>query len=185
MDLIIAVGTKSALKIRAVRKALAVVGTYDPRFAKCELRSVETSSGVGIQPIGFKKIFAGAETRAIAALADTHAAVGIGIENGLVRVEGCWFDPPGVVIVDAVRHVRGRSLGAFLPIPAAMVREVRKERTELGVVIQRRAGGGEKDPHKHLSRGMLDRESIIVGALLAAFVQIINPDEYFPSLTRW
>ena len=59
-----------------------------------------------------------------------------------------------------------------------MVREVREQNSELGVVVQQRAGGGEKDPHKFLSKGVLDRESIIAQAVLSAFTVVINADEY-------
>ncbi len=87
-----------------------------------------------------------------------------------------WFDPPGVVIVS--HQGIGRSLGAFLPIPAGMVARVQEQNSELGVVVQQAAGEGEKDPHKFLSKGMIDRESVISQAVLMAFLPVVNGFDY-------
>ena len=189
MTLIIAVGTKSALKVRAVESALkqlherGITQFGDLPFSPWELRTGETDSGIPPQPFGLQQLFAGALNRARAAREAHDAHIGIGIENGLIDVSlgddrQCWFDPPAVAIVYPRWQVLGLSVGAALPIPSSMVREVREQNSELGVVVQQRAGGGEKDPHKFLSKGVLDRESIIAQAVLSAFTVVINADEY-------
>ncbi len=183
MSLIIAVGTKSALKIRAVEKALAILqergiaGFGDLELAGYELRTGETQSGVPDQPFGLDQMFEGAYNRAEAALSAHNADIGIGIENGLVEIGPRWFDPPAIVVRYPRWQVMGAALGAALPIPTQMVNEVREQATELGHVVQRLAGG-EKDPHKFLSKGVLDREEIIAQAILSAFTVLINPDKY-------
>ena len=189
MTLIIAVGTKSALKIRAVESALkqleerGITELGDLAFPHWELRTGETDSGIPPQPFGLEQMFIGARNRARAAREIHNAHIGIGIENGLFDIScgeerHCWFDPPAVVIVYPRWQVMGLSLGAALPIPTSMVNEVRDQKSELGFVVQKRAGGGEKDPHKYLSKGVLDRESIIAQAVLSAFTVLINADEY-------
>lgn len=183
---VVAVGTASALKVRAVSKALDLL--YPQGY---ELRNGETNSGMPAQPVGLEQVFQGAYNRAQAALDAHNADFGIGIENGLVmldrlswRVVEQWFDPPGVVIVERESEMIGRALGAFLPIPPEMVRQVREEESELGVIIQKYAGGGEKDPHKYLSGGAIDREAIITQAVLCAFCVVKDDtslDRYFPG----
>jgi non-canonical (house-cleaning) NTP pyrophosphatase len=189
MALVVAVGTKSALKVRAVESALkylegrGIERLGDLPLSPHELRTGETDSGIPAQPFGLEQMFTGALNRARAAREAHDAHIGIGIENGLVNISPedgrqCWFDPPAVAIVYPRWQVIGLSLGAALPIPYNMVREVQEQQSELGVIVQKHAGGGEKDPHKFLSKGMLDRESIIVQAILSAFTVIINADEY-------
>ena len=185
----IAVGTKSALKIRAVELALKQLGERgitrlgDLSFSSYELHTSETDSGIPAQPFGLEQMFAGALNRAKSARAALDADIGIGIENGLFDIslgdgKQRWFDPPAVAIVYPRWQVMGLSLGAALPIPSSMVREVQEQQSELGVIVQKRAGGGEKDPHKYLSQGVLDRQSIIAQAVLCAFTVLISADEY-------
>ncbi len=182
--MIIVVGTKSALKIRAVEKAIQKLIEHDITkmgdlpLSPYELRSEETESGIPAQPFGFDEMFTGALNRARLAREAHNAEIGIGIENGLVQIDGRWFDPPAVAIVYPRWQIQGRSVGAGLPIPTWMVTEVQEQKTEIGTIIQRCAGGGEKDPHKYLSKGILDRESIITQAVLSAFTVLISPDEY-------
>jgi non-canonical (house-cleaning) NTP pyrophosphatase len=188
MPFIIGVGTKSALKIRAIESALHQLEKHgtsklgDLILSPWELRTGNINSGVPAQPFGFEQMFEGAINRARKAQEAYGAEIGIGIENGLVDISGdrgrFWIDPPAVAIVYPRWQITGLSLGAALPIPRSMVREVQEQQTELGVIIQKRAGGGEKDPHKFLSRGILDRESIIAQAILIAFATIVNADEY-------
>ncbi len=189
MTIVIAVGTKSALKIRAVESALSqlqergITHLGDLALSAYELHTGETESGIPSQPFGLEQMFTGALNRAKAAREAHDAHIGIGIENGLFSVSlnehrPNWFDPPAVAIVYPRWQVLGLSLGAALPVPTSMVRAVKEQDSELGVIVQERAGGGEKDPHKFLSKGVLDRESIIAQAILSAFTVIISPDEY-------
>lgn len=189
MVLTIAVGTKSALKIRAVESALKQLGERgvtelgDLSLVPHTLYTGETDSGIPAQPFGLEKMFEGALNRARTAREAHDAEIGIGIENGLFDISFRkdtynWFDPPAVAIVYPRWQAMGLSLGAALPIPNSMVREVQEQQSELGHIIQNRAGGGEKDPHKYLSKGVLDRESIIAQAILCAFTVLISADEY-------
>jgi non-canonical (house-cleaning) NTP pyrophosphatase len=183
MPLIVAVGTKSALKVRAVEAALkqlqerGIKELGDLAFSPWELRTGETDSGIPAQPFGLQQMFTGALNRARASREMHDAHIGIGIENGLIDAS-VGDDRPAVAVVYPRWQVMGLSVSAALPIPSAMVRDVREQNSELGVIVQKRAGGGEKDPHKFLSKGVLDRESIITQAVLSAFAVVINADEY-------
>jgi inosine/xanthosine triphosphatase len=186
---VFAIGTKSALKIRAVEAALSqleqrgITQLGDLHFSPWEIRASETDSKIPAQPFGHEQMFTGALNRARAARVAHGAEIGIGIENGLVNISPedgrhCWFDLSAIAIVYPRCQIMGLSLGAALPVPYDMVREVREQQSELGSVIQKRAGGGEKDPLKYLSKNVLDRESAITQAVLCAFAPIISADEY-------
>lgn len=184
MSLIIGLGSESALKVRATHRALTailergVMQLENVSLKRYDLRTGKTESGVPDQPFGPDQMFLGATNRARAALKAHNADIGIGIENGLLNVGTYWFDPPAVVVLYPRTQIVGRALGAALPIPTDMVRAVKERDTELGVIVQERAGGGEKDPHKFLSKGVVDREEIIAQAILSAFAPLISADEY-------
>lgn len=176
--MLIVVGSTSALKLRGSEVAVQRIAVLREDFRNATVRGEDVASGVPNQPFGLEQMFAGAENRARGALAAPGADVGIGIENGLVEIEGRWYDPPAVVVISRKFMMLGRALGAALPIPTRMVDEVREQKSELGHIIQQHAGGGEKDPHKYLSKGLLDRETIVTQAVLSAFAVILNPYEY-------
>ena len=74
----IAVGSENPVKAAATRRALP--------DAVAEPVAVE--SGVPEQPRGRDQTITGARNRAEAALAATDAALGVGIEGGVARVDG-------------------------------------------------------------------------------------------------
>ena len=79
------VGTENAAKLEAVRRALASL-QQDPASAPpLQIVKGAVASGVAEQPVGYEEIVAGARNRARAAFALGPAALGIGIEDGLVR----------------------------------------------------------------------------------------------------
>lgn len=79
----VAVGTRNEAKLEAVRRAFA---GFVEAGAGPEIRPVEVPSGVPEQPIGWSEIVAGARNRARAALASGGGELGLGIEDGLVRL---------------------------------------------------------------------------------------------------
>lgn len=183
--MLIAVGTESALKIQAVHKALGdwkdgllLSYGYGDRGDGYRLKSGATESGVSRQPFGFEEMFRGAMNRARAALGKHSADIGIGIESGLVEIDRHWFDSIAVYVSYPALQVHGRALSAGFPVPSSMVEEIKREDTELGVVIQKLASGGEKDALSYLTKGSLGREDVIAHAVRAAFAPLIRPDEY-------
>ncbi|MFK7898883.1 MAG: DUF84 family protein [Myxococcota bacterium] len=76
------VGTENAAKLGAVRSALS---SFAPDDAVLQVEGAGVSSGVSEQPIGWSEIATGARNRACAALALGDAALGFGIEDGLVQ----------------------------------------------------------------------------------------------------
>lgn len=99
------VGTENRAKLAAVRQALEIfaedgrlgsVGRNDDAptvGVSLEIVPVGVESGVPEQPIGWEQIIAGARTRARAAQASGGCALGVGIEDGLVRLADGPADP--------------------------------------------------------------------------------------------
>jgi inosine/xanthosine triphosphatase len=123
------VGTENRAKLEAVRGALAAFAT---RGARLEIVPVATQSGVPEQPIGWSQIAAGARNRAHAAFASGDAALGVGIEDGLVRIGepgsdggaedpelSPWLNVGCAWVTDGERDARGFSSGFAYP-PGAL-----------------------------------------------------------------
>ncbi len=169
----VAVGTTSDLKRGAVVGAFIKL-----RLPNVDVLLSDTSSGIPDQPFGTEEMEVGARNRAQGAF-EIHPDVdiSIGIENGIVKINRQWFDPTCVVVLTA----SGRSsvaFGAYFPIPSWMVDKVEVEDTELGHVIQKLAGGGEKDPMKYLSGDGVPRQELLSQAVLCALAPILNLGRY-------
>ena len=167
----IAAGTTSALKIRAIESALVRFGL------QAEVVGYTVSSGVSDQPFGFDQIVAGAGARAKAALGESGAEMAIGIENGLVEIDGRHFDIPCVVVVTG-KGDESMSFGSALFVPEWIIERIKIEDMEFGHVIQDISGVDEKDPQKYLSNGEIKREEMITQAIVLAMNKIINANKY-------
>jgi len=177
--LLIAVGTESALKLRAVEAAFEALSMD----IEIEIQGIKAESNVPDQPFGFDKIIEGATNRAQSAMKQLPAAsLGIGIESGLVEINGLWYDPPCVVVSDinSGHATASVAFGALFPIPSWVIQYIRAKDTELGHVVQKLSGGGEKDPHDYFSKKSMKREQVIEHAVLCALTPVFCPDRYMP-----
>lgn len=172
MTYIVAVGTESALKIRAVKAAFEGFGQEVIIF------SCKAESGVGIQPVGTEEMENGATNRAQWAQQQyPDADLYIGIESGLVQQNWQWFDPACVVVLTCGGG-HFVAFGAYFPIPTWMAKQTINEKTELGEVVKKLAGGGEKDPMKYLSAGTIPREQLLAQAIQCALTPFLHAQRY-------
>lgn len=160
--MLIAVGSKSSIKIAAVREAFALLGH------EVDVTGVETVSGVNAQPVGDDEIVRGARNRAQAARAACpDSAFAIGIENGLIISPDSLADIAVVVILTRDGKERiARSAGVEFPIE--FVEEARMrgfETTTAGSVLAERVGSDPADPHAALTGGRLTRKALLVQTL--------------------
>ncbi|HPG24535.1 MAG: DUF84 family protein [Spirochaetaceae bacterium] len=95
------VGTENPAKLDAVRLAL---GSFAESPDSILLVPVGVASGVPEQPVGWDEIARGARNRARAALASGDGVLGVGIEDGLVRLSGAA--PDASMAVDAATSGR-------------------------------------------------------------------------------
>src|SRR5262249_47447039 len=138
---------------------------------------VAVASTVSDQPVGDEETIRGAIARARAALANTHADFGVGIEGGVVEEDsGAMRTCAWAAIVDASgRAGVGGSLAMTLP---ARVADLVRSGMELGHAMDALVGGHDT---KHgagavgiLTDGLIDRQrayEILVSYALARFVR--------------
>ncbi len=91
-----AVGTGNPMKVRAAALALKSFLNVD------EVVGIEVSSGVPEQPVGWRDVVQGAINRAVGAMRQAGADLGVGIEAGLVEMAGPrgYLETQVAVIVD-------------------------------------------------------------------------------------
>ena len=174
----VAVGTKNACKLAAVRRALELYPEIAGASAKLEAHSVP--SGISEQPMGMETTASGARNRAQAAHAAAAAAqspgapvLGLGIESGLFELSGAHYDVCVVSAYDGVSHHLG--LSCAFEIPPPILRHVTHGGLDLSEACN--ASGITSDPQlgEHggliglLSGGRLTREDYTVQALTTAF----------------
>jgi inosine/xanthosine triphosphatase len=123
---VVAVGTKNACKVAAVRRALA---SYpEVAGARHILRPCSVPSRVPEQPMSMEVTTQGAKNRAMAAYQREHQALvglsqpggrllGLGIESGLFELDGRHYDVCVVSAYDGATHHLGLSCAFEIPNP--------------------------------------------------------------------
>jgi inosine/xanthosine triphosphatase len=176
----VAVGTVREPKLDGVRRAFERLGRLPWPATPVELVAFAAPSGQADTPIGDEATIAGARARARAALAlAPGAALALGLEGGVVRVDGGlqaavlrnW-----AVAWDGVRE--GLGAGPSLLLPGSVARAV-LAREDLAQVIDRVAG--EHDVRSRqgtfgvLTRDLLPRTEAFAQAVLVALAPFYNP----------
>ena len=194
-------GTENRAKLGAVRDALARF-SGDP--TALELVPVGVASDVPEQPLGWAQIVTGARNRARAALASGDAALGVGIEDGLVRLaEGAadpaagpddWFNVGCAWVTDGEREGHGFSSGFAYP-EGALVPALR-DQAPIGDLFdahwasnrpaEAEAPGVSPDAPSgrsggnigRLTGGRLDRSAYGAQAVVCALIRFLHTDLY-------
>lgn len=170
VPMIIALSATDAISANAVEgflKALPLEGDL-----------LRVNAGEEDQVFGFAGLLEGARTKARHALDFQKADMGIGIENGLVQLEGNgWFD----FLCVAVRTKDGRESVNFsggFSVPDWIVREMKEKNAKLSTIIRRLSRGNERDPLRYFSKGMLAREDSLRSVMLGALSKIVHREQY-------
>lgn len=167
----IVIGTTSELKIRALKKALGKLNI------DCDVISVKTESGVSNQPFGYEETTKGAKNRTVEAFKKQDSDIALGVESGLIEIEGNYFDIACVYAKTLDGISISYSCGYF--VPNWIVDEIKKENTELGYITQRLSGGDpEKDGIKYFSGDKIKREELLSQAIEVALIKILNKEKY-------
>jgi len=168
----IAVGTLRRAKLEAVRRALETLEDRGWPGEAVEVVPVAVPSGVSDMPLDEAEGVAGARNRARAAREAAGADLALGLEGGVVRVNG---DPPVVLLRnwaaawDGERLAVGSGPGIELPRELA---EAVLGGEELGDAIDRWAGGRDirsgRGTFGVLTDDLVDRADAFAAAILAA-----------------
>lgn len=83
----VAIGSQNPIKITCTKKAFS---SYWPK-TEFEFIPVTVPSGVNDQPLSDKECILGAKNRAKRALKGAFSDYGVGIEGGIIKVNGKFF----------------------------------------------------------------------------------------------
>jgi inosine/xanthosine triphosphatase len=125
----IAIGSLNPVKVQAVEDAFTLVF---PEF-KILSKGIEVSSGVSNQPMSDEESIRGARKRAKDARDVCDADFGVGIEGGLQKTDGLWFDTGWIVVVDKKGN-EGIGSTIKMEVPE-MILQMIHDGKELGEVI--------------------------------------------------
>lgn len=169
----VVVGSDSKIKLRAVAAAFKVFG--------CDITPIDCKvpSFVPAQPKGKPTMKKGAVNRAKNAQKLIHGAdLYIGIESGLIRKFGRWYNPACVAVLTSKNDRPIIVFGDYFPIPKWLVARISAQKSDIGHVIREITGSHEKDPMKWLSKGVILREHLLSQTVACALVQIFCSDQY-------
>ncbi len=174
----VAIGSKNAVKVRAVKKA------WTSMMGEAEFLSIDPPRYTH-QPVGLDETLDLARMRARYSLEQVGADYGVGIEAGLIKVYGGitgYIDTQVCVILDRNGlETIGFSAGFEFP-PQATARAVR-ERVELGKTMEelckRRDIGRMLGAVGVLTRGVITRTDLSFQAVVMALIPRINARLYF------
>ncbi len=169
----VAVGSTNPVKINAAKQAFKKVW---PKKI-WEIVGVEVESGVSNQPMSDEESIKGATNRAKRALKTTSADFGVGLEGGIHKTNGMWFDTGWAVVVDK-KGTLGIGTSIRMQSPPAMMKYVKKG-MELGD-IDDMLFGKKNTKHKQghfglMSKGALLREEAYQHGVISALTRFIHP----------
>ncbi len=169
------VGSRNPVKIAAAREVLRRV--CDEHV---EVIGAPVESGVPDQPWGDEETLRGAVGRAKAALREDDASLGVGLEGGLVDVDGRVFTCAWCAVAQADGAI-GVAGGANLLLPPSVARAVRRG-AELGPTMDALTGLEDTKRGKGaigiLTQGYLDRQTAYEHVLTLALARLLSPDVY-------
>jgi inosine/xanthosine triphosphatase len=169
---LVAVGSTNPVKLAAAR---AVIGRV---AAGARVEPVKVSSTVSDQPFGDEETIRGALARARRAREELEGELGIGLEGGVVDVNGSMRTCAWAAVVDrAGREGVGGSLA--MPLPDTVARLIRDEGLELGVAMDRLTGE-HNVKHRQgavgiLTAGLVDRQAAYEVILTYALARFLTP----------
>lgn len=170
----IAIGSSNPVKCNATRAVLK------PLYPDAEFVTVDVPSGVSRQPWGDQETRTGALNRARAALQQTHADLGVGLEGGVQDSELGLMTTAWCVLVDRQGRV-GVGGNACILLPEPVAQQVRSG-LELGLAMDAFA---QRDNTKHkngaigiLTNNLETRQSAYELIIRLALAPFQNPDWY-------
>jgi len=174
--MLVAVGSNNPVKVEAVRIAFHRVfpdGDWS-------LRGCDAVSGVSRQPMSDMETLAGARGRAsyaLRSLRDLDVGFGVGIEGGLQKIDGHWFNTAWVVVVDSL-GAEGIGRTTSIVVPDELMDLVQAGQ-ELGDACDSYFGSHNSKQQGGLvgimTNQVLDRTGVIADGVVAALARFLRP----------
>jgi len=165
----VAVGSRNPVKVSAVEEVFSEV------FGEVEVLSVEVDPGVPPQPVGLETV-RGAENRARRALEVTGADYGVGVEGGLLRLWGRWYNLGFVAVIDKMGFM-GTATSGWFELPPSFVERL-KRGEELAEVVDGFYGmegvGRREGAVGVLTKNRVTRRDLYVHGLHLALIPLLN-----------
>ncbi|ENN96843.1 hypothetical protein J422_00310 [Methanocaldococcus villosus KIN24-T80] len=106
---VVALGSKNPIKVKATKEAFERVIGYS------EIIPVDVDSKVSPHPIGLEETYKGALNRAKEAFKKIQCVYSVGIEAGMIELDGHYLDIHVAVVYDGIRETVGLSQGFEYP----------------------------------------------------------------------
>lgn len=171
--MLVVIGSTNPVKIAAVKSA------FEKVWPKKEFifKGIKVDSGVSHQPMSDAEAIVGARNRAVIAMKKSKADFGVGLEGGLQKINGKWFDCGWIVIADK-NGIEGIGSSIKMQTPDKMMRLIIKGR-ELGEVDDiffKTKNSKQKEGHfGHMTKKKITRAKAYEHAVISALVRFISP----------
>lgn len=173
----VAVGSRNPVKLAAVRNIVARL------WPDAQVEAVDVPSGVAAQPRSDEEAIRGARHRAVAALAQTDADLGVGLEGSVVDTPHGMFLEGWAVVRDRAGR-EGIASGGRILLPERIARAVRVG-GEVGPVSD--AVTGERNIKQkqgtvgYLTGGLVTRTAAHEKMVAYALAPFLHPELYDDS----
>ena len=171
----IAVGSTNPAKIKAARVAFQKVWPKK----KFKIVGVDVKSGVSNQPMSDTESIKGARNRAKLSMEKTGADFGVGIEGGIHKVVGKYFDSGWVVVVNK-KGEEGVGSSLRMETPPKAVKLVLEKGMELGhiddLLFKTKNSKTGLGHFGLMTDGVLNRSDAYVQGVISALSRFIRPE---------
>ena len=174
---VVAVGSRNRAKVEGVRRA------FTHFFKGVELKELDLTARLKIQPMSLDETVKGARQRAEFAIKEMSADFGVGVEAGIIRLveesegHGFFLNVQIAAIVDSARHLSFGSSSGF-PIPTKLVAALEDEGAELDKYARELTGAKRiSEEHGvvyHLSKRRLSRVEMTDQCVSMALIPWLN-----------
>ena len=168
----VAVGSTNPTKVGAVREA------FSEAFGDAVVKGIDVDPGVSKQPISPSEIVKGATNRAKRALREASADFGVGIEGGVARFGGRWYNVGFVAVVDKSGRI-GTGTSGWFECSEKILNQL-KSGVELGDVIEKMVGRKDTKSREGaigiITRGAVDRKALYKHGVWMALSPFLAPE---------
>ena len=163
----IVVGSENETKVMACRDAII------PRIPTVDILTAAVDSGVSKQPVGIEETRLGANNRANSALATVPADLGLGIEAGLLTLDGMETRWISHWIYLSTEERAFEACGPLLPIPPEIDQRLEHGETLSSILENKHSKAPGPGLAGLITHGWLDRVDMIRPAIAAVIGQWI------------
>lgn len=165
------VGSLKRYKLQSTEQAVSLLLPHTVN----QVIGADVESGVSSQPMSNEESIEGAMNRAAAALVSSEGEfdIGIGIENGLVAIDGSWFATTWIVAMTADGQ-SSKAATLLRPVPAKVMTLV-EQGQELSEALRTSYGAeGEKGLIDLITRGVLHRQPVLSDGIITAISPLLE-----------